>query len=148
LAVNLKARCFHLAVAGLFLWSLGASGICEARCLELALDVAKSGQHSASPSPAEPQPSCHGAPPAQRTERAESLDPSASGGEATCHCAHTDDALLQQRADNGRQDEVFPALAHAPRALFAGVALQWRPAAPTSVVTLAPHQYRNPPLLI
>jgi hypothetical protein len=61
---------------------------------------------------------------------------------------HTDDALLQQRADTGRQDEVLPALAHAPRALFAGAALQWRHAALGSVVTLAPHQFRNPPLLI
>ena len=146
--MNLNARCFHLAVAGLFLWSLGASGICEARCLELALGAATSGQNSAGPSPAEPQPSCHGGAPVQPTERAESLDPSASGGEPSCHCVHTDDAVLQERADSGRQGDVSPALALAPRAVLAGAAVQWRHAALSSVATLVPHQYRNPPLLI
>jgi hypothetical protein len=146
--VTLKIRCFHLTVAGLFLWSLGASGICEARCLELALDAATSDQNSASPSPAEPEPSCHGGAPARPTERADSLDPSASGDALTCHCVHAGDALLQERADSGRQGDVFPALALAPRAVLAGAAVQWRHAAQSSVVMLAPHQYRNPPLLI
>ena len=144
----LKVRCFHLAVAGLFLWSLGASGICEARCLELALGAATSGQNSAGPSPAEPQPSCHGGAPVQPTERAESLDPSASGGEPTCHCVHADDGLLQGRADSGRQGDVFPALALAPRAALASVAAHRRHIGPSHAMMLAPHQYRNLPLLI
>ena len=146
--MTLKARCCHLAVAGLFLWSLGVSGICEARCLELALGAAKPGQSSASPSPAEPQPRCHGDVAAGPPERAQSLDPSASGGEPGCHCVHTDDALLQQRGDGGRQDDVLAALAHAPRALLSGMLPQWRAAAPSTAVSLAPHQYRNLPLLI
>lgn len=146
--MTLKVRYFHLAVAGFFLWSLGASGICEARCLELALGVAASGQNSAGPSPAEPEPSCHGGAPAQRTDRAESLDPSASGGGPTCHCVHADDALLQERADSGRQGDVSPALALAPRAAFVSVAAQRRHIGPSHAMMLAPHQYRNPPLLI
>jgi hypothetical protein len=145
--VRLKVRCFHLAVVALFLWSLGASGICEARCLEAAFGAATAGQHSAAQSAAEPQPSCHGSAPAAPARHAESLDPSASGGEPGCHCLHTDEALHQQRADSGRQDEVFPAFAHAPGASFAGLALAWRPAAQCQPVTPAPHQYRNPPLL-
>lgn len=145
--MNLRARCFHLAVAGLFLWSLGASGVCEARCLELAFGAAASGQHGAAPGPAEPQPGCHGAAPAQPAERADSLDPSASGGEPGCQCVHIDEALLQPRADAGHLEDVSPALVYAPRALFAGVALPRRPGAPAALVTPAPHQYRNPPLL-
>jgi hypothetical protein len=148
LAVNLRTRCFHLGVAGLFLWSLGASGVCEARCLELAFSAATSGRHGAVPSHAEPQPSCHGAAPAQPRERAHSLDPSASGGEPGCHCVHTDEALLQPRADTGHLEDVSPALAYAPRVSSTAVALSRRSAAPAALVTLAPHQYRNPPLLI
>jgi hypothetical protein len=132
---------------GLFVWSLAVSGVCEARCL-LALGAATADRSSAGPSPAQHEPSCHGSPPAQRTDRTESLDPAASGGEPACHCVHADDALLQQRADAGRPCDVFPALAPAPRAVLAGAAVQWRHVAPSSVVTLAPHQYRNPPLLI
>jgi hypothetical protein len=147
LAVNLRARCFHLAVAGLFLWSLGASSVCEARCLELAFGAATSDQHAAAPSPAEPQPSCHGAAPAQPRERAQSLDPSASGGEPGCHCVHTDEALLQPRADNGHLEDVSPALVYAPRVSFTAMASSRRSAAPAALVALAPHQYRNPPLL-
>ena len=146
--MTLKVRCFHLAVAGLFLWSLGASGICEARCLELALGVATSGQNNAGPSPAAHEPSCHGGKPAQRTERAESLDLAASDSESSCHCMHADGALLQKRLDTGRQGDVFPALALAPRAAFASVAAHRRHIGPSHAMMLAPHQYRNPPLLI
>ena len=146
--MTLKVRYFHLAVAGLFLWSLGVSGICEARCLELALGVATSRQNSAGPSPAAHEPSCHGGKPAQRTERAESLDLAASDSESTCHCMHADDALLQKRSDAGRQGDVFTALALAPRAAFASVATHRRQLGPSHAMRLAPHQYRNPPLLI
>lgn len=142
--MNLRVRGFHLAVAGLFLGSLGASGVCEARCLELAFGAATSGRHGAAPGPAGPQSGCHGAAP---TERADSLDPSASGGEPGCQCVHIDEALLQPRADAGHLEDVSPALVYAPRALFAGVALPRRPGAPAALVAPAPHQYRNPPLL-
>jgi hypothetical protein len=146
--VSLKARGFHLVVAGLFLGSLGASGICEARCLELALGAETPHHSSAGPSRAAPESCCHGTAPAQRADRAESLDPTASGSEPACYCVHADHALLQKRADAGRQGDVSPALALAPRAVFAGAAVQRRHVAPSSVVTLAPHQDRNQPLLI
>jgi hypothetical protein len=146
--VNLKVRCFHLVVAALFLWSLGASGICEARCLEAAFGAATPAEHAAGSRHAEPQPSCHGSAPAAPVQRAGSLDPSASGGEPSCHCVHTDEALLQQRADSGRPDLVFPAFALPARAVLPDTDLQWRPALSSSRVALAPHQHRNPPLLI
>jgi hypothetical protein len=147
-AVNLKVRCFHLVVAALFLWSLGASGICEARCLEAAFAVAAPAEHGAGSRHAEPQPSCHGSAPAEPTRHAESLDPSASGGEPSCHCLHTDEALLQPRADSGRPDLAFAAFALPARAVLPDAHPQWRPALSGSGVTLAPHQHRNPPLLI
>lgn len=144
----LKIRCFHLAVAGLLLWSLGVSGVCEARCLELALGGAAHERSSADPTPAPPEPSCHGGTPAPAPEPAGSLDPSASSGEPACHCAHVEGALLQQRADTERPRDAFPAVALVPRAAFAGAVLRAHVVFPNARATLAPHQYRNPPLLI
>lgn len=146
--MTLEVRCFHLAFAGFFVWSLAASGVCEARCLELGLGPEVVDRSSAGPSPAEHEASCHRAPSPQPTDDTQSLAHTASKRESDCRCVHADDALHQQRAGAARHSDAFPAVALAPSRVFSSAALQRRHASPGRVVAPPPHRYRNPPLLI